>query len=112
MTHVFVKNRLSFIIGIISLTQIMGIVTVLFSAPNGSNILYLFFIQFLGPIGGCIDSSIQGLTRNALWVLLVSLIITFVPIIIFLQKRTFSFLILACVLWWFFGYMFAIGIWI
>jgi hypothetical protein len=90
----------------------MGIVTILLSAPNGSNILYLLFIQFLGPIGGWIDSSLQGLIINALWVLLFSLIVTFVPIFIFLQKKTFWVLILACVLWWFFGYMFAIGIWI
>jgi hypothetical protein len=90
----------------------MGVLTVLRSAPSGSDISYLLLIQFLGPIGGWVYSSAQGLTINALWVLLFSSIVTFVPIFLFLQKKAFGLLILACVLWWFFGYMFAIGIWI
>jgi hypothetical protein len=99
----------------VCLTQLLGVLTVLNLASEGSRtsyLLYLLLIQFLGPIGGWVESIRYGFDIAALPLLLFTTVVALAPIFYFIWKKTLGWLLLSCILWWFFGYLFAFGIWI
>lgn len=96
----------------IFLTELAGILTVIRSMPEGGDFWYLLMIQMLGPLGGWLGSALDGMLIGAIWLLTLSTVLTGIPIYFYVKNRKIQNLLISCILWYFFGYLFAIGIWI
>lgn len=94
------------------LTAVLCILTINSLVPEGGNYWYLLLIQMLGPIGGWVDSILIGKFFQAFWLLTLSAIISGIPIYLYVKSFKHIHLFISCVSWYFFGYMFSIGIWI